>query len=64
MKLTMLKHNKNFQCSQKSFVCYSTFLSSCSPHHFLLPKWCGVFPNSLDVKLPLQRLLYKIPLRL
>lgn len=61
MMLTMLKHDKNFQYSRKSSVCYSTFLASCSPHHFLLSKWSVVFPSSQDVKLPLQRPLYKLP---
>lgn len=61
---TMLKHEKNFQYSRKSFVCYSTFLDSGSLHHFLIFECCVVFPSSQDVKLPLQRPLYKLPLRL
>lgn len=64
MVTMFLKHDKNFQYSQKSFVCYSTFLGSCSPHYFLLSEWSVVFPSSRDVKLPLQRPLYKLPLRL
>lgn len=60
----MLKHDKIFQYSQKSFVCYPIFLASCSPHHFLPSKWCVVFPNSQDIKLPLHSPLYKTPLNL
>lgn len=46
MMLTVLEHAKIFQYSQKSFLCYSGFLASCSPHHHLLCKWYVVFPRS------------------
>lgn len=46
MMLTMLEHAKIFQYSQKSFLCYSGFLASCSTHHRLLCKCCVVFPKS------------------